>query len=334
MIRMDHHCPWLNNCVGRHNYRYFFLFLLWTSLATGYIAAVLTPTVLSGDGLVMGPGGVVPQLLEETSVLCDVLWEPIPQSWEYTKSLLGLAYDAKRLQEGGARDRLLRYLNRTVPGAESVPFTPEQRAQLQQMVEDRRAQPGGGGGGSNAGASASVEDSEHRALGGRAHLHMGAADLLRRAVHLHSLASLLPDMELVLTGLWFMAISVCVALGSLLSYHYYLVSAGLTTLEHFNAVEYNRLAAATPGAPAFRSPYDFGPAENFKQVFGDLPWYLAVLPSTRAPPEQRYPEPRLHPEQASVSCTLGHGPGCDHDQYESALHAMEEAGFAGKDQDV
>ncbi|ORZ18939.1 DHHC palmitoyltransferase-domain-containing protein [Absidia repens] len=41
ILKMDHHCPWINNCVGHGNYPYFFRFVFFVSLTCGYALYLL-----------------------------------------------------------------------------------------------------------------------------------------------------------------------------------------------------------------------------------------------------------------------------------------------------
>ncbi|XP_061347060.1 probable protein S-acyltransferase 15 isoform X1 [Gastrolobium bilobum] len=49
ILKMDHHCLWINNCVGYWNYKAFFAFTLYASVASAYSTVLFISCVLQKD---------------------------------------------------------------------------------------------------------------------------------------------------------------------------------------------------------------------------------------------------------------------------------------------
>eukprot|EP00741_Cyanophora_paradoxa_P021627 tig00000241_g20875.t2 len=83
--------------------------------------------------------------------------------------------------------------------------------------------------------------------------------------------------------LWLMGVDLMVVVpvgagvGSLLSWHCYLIARNVTTIEYL-AEEVSRLEE-DGGRKDWRFPYDEGRAKNLREVFGEGPWYTWLLPT-------------------------------------------------------
>nr|XP_025967323.1 palmitoyltransferase ZDHHC3-like isoform X1 [Dromaius novaehollandiae] len=80
--RMDHHCPWINNCVGELNQKYFIQFLFYTGLASLYamglvLATWLRPADRSPAGTAAGMGGDVSDSRVQTAHCIVLLVESV-----------------------------------------------------------------------------------------------------------------------------------------------------------------------------------------------------------------------------------------------------------------
>jgi palmitoyltransferase len=104
------------------------------------------------------------------------------------------------------------------------------------------------------------------------------------------------------TFMFVLSASVCIAVGILFFWHCYLVLSAQTTIEFYGNITRGRRARSR--GEMYSNPYDCGWRKNLAHVLGDMPLWLAVLPSDRTPPGKPWPERLAYPARTRPRDTI------------------------------
>jgi len=117
VLKMDHHCPWIGNCVGFKNYRNFCLFLLFLCFGTCYIVLVYALTVPGMVFVPAKPGSrkivfdLIPSMLLCASAFVAVLLLGGLHLWLNLTNQTTIEFHMNNAKKGEAKKRGVKFVN-------------------------------------------------------------------------------------------------------------------------------------------------------------------------------------------------------------------------------